>query len=75
MSGVGDIYTVTVSRINEGGNEAPFITLPAQTVTLHPDGSLSIQEGTGGRTYSAGSWNEVTVKRERLEGGGYGHRT
>jgi hypothetical protein len=63
---VGGLYTVTVGRINERLHEDPEFTMVAQSLTLHPDGSLSIQEGTGGRSFGAGTWDTLSVKRGDL---------
>jgi hypothetical protein len=35
-----DQFSVTVSRINEGMGNDPYVTIPAQRVTLGPDGIL-----------------------------------
>jgi hypothetical protein len=39
-----DLFIVTISRINEGLNDPPEITMNAHTVTLKPDGSLWVQD-------------------------------
>src|ERR1700735_4438491 len=38
-----NLYSVTVSRINEGMNQQPFETWEAHTITVSADGSLSVQ--------------------------------
>jgi RES domain-containing protein len=52
------LYSVTVSRINEGMN----FTMTARRVTIDPDGSLSIEGGEGAAHLSAGRWDGVEVK-------------
>ncbi len=57
------LYSVTVSRINEGMNNSPYFNMTAKRVTIDPNGSLSIEGVERGRTLSAGLWDgfEVTV--------------
>jgi hypothetical protein len=64
------LYSVTVSRINEGMNDPPYVNMAAKRVTIDPNGSLSIEAVEGGRTLSAGLWDgfEVKVIPGSLEG-------
>lgn len=58
--------SVTVSRINEGLHETPYITLQARSVTVHPDGTLAIKEAHGERHFVASGWDRFEVKRTRM---------
>ena len=59
----GDPFRVTVSRINEGLHDEPYITFEAHTVVVSPDGRLSITSEKG-RIFSAGSWDGFELKRK-----------
>jgi hypothetical protein len=63
MTDKADLYSVTVSRINEGINQSPFETWTAHTISVTPDGSLSISGVSSGRSLSAGLWDGFEVKR------------
>jgi hypothetical protein len=58
-----DLYSVTVSRINEGMNQPPYETWTAHTITVTPNGSLSIEGAKNGHTLTAGLWDGFEVKR------------
>ena len=57
-----DQFTVTVSRINESANQAPYETLSGHTLKISPDGTLSIEGQNGGRSFSGGLWDSFEVK-------------
>jgi hypothetical protein len=58
-----DYLQVTVGRINEGWHQDPEVTQTAYSVQIRPDGSLVIESALGGRSFSAGAWDSVEVKR------------
>jgi hypothetical protein len=55
--------SITVSRINEGPRDEPYVTFEAHTVTVDSAGNLSITTESGGRSYTAGLWDGFEVKR------------
>jgi hypothetical protein len=57
-----DQFSVTVSRTNDG-NTPRSVTIPAQRVTLGPDGILVIQGWDNSRSFSSGLWDGFEVKR------------
>jgi hypothetical protein len=58
-----DQFSVTVSPINEGMGHDPYVTIPAQRVTLGPDGILVIQGWYNSRSFSFALWDGFEVKR------------
>jgi hypothetical protein len=59
-----NLYSVTVSRINNEGTHQPRSeTLRAHTITLYPDGTLSIESEVGGLTLSGNLWDVFEIKR------------
>ncbi len=58
-----DLFSVTVSRINEGPRDEPYLTMNAHTVELKPDGTFWIKGEKNGRGFSAGLWDGFEVKR------------
>lgn len=65
-----DLYLVKIGRINEGTNDPPSETRRAHTISISPNGDLSIQGEKSGRMLSPGMWDEIVVKRlQDLPGG------
>jgi len=58
-----DLFSVTVSRTNEGMRDDPYVTISAQRVTLGPDGILVIQGWDNSRSFSSALWDGFEVKR------------
>lgn len=61
--GDSDQYSVTASRIHEGMNDAPYVTMTAKRVTMDLSGSLSIEGEGYGRSFSGGTWDGFEVRR------------
>jgi hypothetical protein len=60
-------FTVTISRINEGLNQAPYITMEGHTLSLSPDGTLSISgDNSRGLNTAAGLYDGFEVKRLKV---------
>ena len=58
-----DQFSVTVRRTNEGMSHDPYVTIPAQRVTLGPDEILVIQGRDNSRSFSSALWDGFEVKR------------
>jgi hypothetical protein len=60
-------FTVTVSRVGESANKEPYETVLGHTLTLSPDGSLSIS-GDGGQGFgiTAVGYDGFEFKRLRV---------
>jgi hypothetical protein len=56
MSEIIDLFSVTVSRINE------YETVSARSLTVSADGMLSIQGDNHTRLFPAGLWDGFEVK-------------
>ncbi len=52
---VANHFRVTVSRINESANKDPYMTMEGLSLTVRPDGGLSIESDVGGHSFSAGT--------------------
>jgi hypothetical protein len=59
-------YSVTVHRIAEGPRDDPEFVTMAVAITLHPNGNLEVKGHSGTRTFSAGLWNGIEVRRVRM---------
>ena len=58
-----DFFQVIVSRINESANKAPYITVSGYSLIIRPDGGLSIEGESGGRSFGSGTWDDFEFKR------------
>ena len=58
-----DQFSVTISRINDGPRDSPYETVSAHRITLDPDGTLVVYGEIRGRTFSAGVWNSIEIRR------------
>ena len=56
-------YRVTVSRVNEGMNDAPYVTMTANRIILDADGRLAIEGEGGGHSFSSNLWDGVEIER------------
>ena len=56
-------FTVTVKRVAESTDIDPHFTMPAHSLTLSPDGHLSIEGQYQSRAFSRGAWDTFEVKR------------
>ena len=56
-----DRFTVTISSLNNGLND-DHQSMSGHTLTVSPDGSLSIQSEKGPRTLAAGEWDDLELK-------------
>ncbi|MCA1503817.1 hypothetical protein [Bradyrhizobium sp. NBAIM02] len=67
MSEQKNWFTVTISKINEGLNQDPYETFEGHTLSLGPDGTLSIS-GDGSRSFSTNArlYDGFEVKRLRV---------
>jgi hypothetical protein len=65
MSG-SNWFEVTFWRVNESAHKAPSETHKASSLTLAPDGQLSIQWEGGSQTLTAGTYDSFEVKRFRM---------
>jgi hypothetical protein len=64
MSNV-DKYQVTINRINQGRDQAPYETWRARTLTITAEGELSIQSEGGEYKLSSGLWDGFEVRMLR----------
>jgi hypothetical protein len=55
-------FTVTVRRVPESPDVDPRLTMPAHSLTVSPDGHLSIEGQYQGRAFSRGAWEGFEVK-------------
>jgi hypothetical protein len=56
-------FTITVRRVPERLDHDPPFTMPAHSLTVTPDGHLSIDGQYQSRAFSAGAWDGFEVKR------------
>ena len=59
----GQHFTVTVRRTFDRTDADRTFTMSAHTLTLTPDGHLSIEGQYQSRAFSAGAWDAFEVKR------------
>jgi hypothetical protein len=59
-------FEVTVSRINESANKAPYETFSGHTLKIGPDGSLTVTWEGGSHGFSAGTYDSFEFKRLRV---------
>jgi hypothetical protein len=57
-----DIFTVTVSRTGEGLHQSPYETRTGHTLTIKPDGSLSIQGANNAGWGLSGGWDSLELQ-------------
>ena len=57
-----DHFTVTLRRVAESLDVDPHFTMPAHSLTLSPDGHLSIEGQYQSRSFSPGAWDSFEVK-------------
>ena len=58
---VNDHFTVTISSLNNGLNDDRQ-SLSGHTLTVTPDGRLSIDSEKGGHIFARGEWDDVELK-------------
>jgi hypothetical protein len=56
-----DHFTVTISSLNNGLND-DRVSLSGRSLTVSPDGRLSIDGEKGRQTFAAGEWDDVELK-------------
>jgi hypothetical protein len=59
------LFSVTVSRINEGLRDSPEVTIEARSLRLTPEGDLYVERDGGSRMFGGGLWESFEVKRVR----------
>jgi hypothetical protein len=59
--GKPDLFSVTISRINESANVDPYHTMNAYSVTEAPDGSLIIEGNHEDRVFGKGLWDNYEI--------------
>jgi hypothetical protein len=59
------VFSVTVSRINEGLRDSPEVTVQATSLRLTPAGDLYIEGDGNSRMFGATLWESFEVKRVR----------
>ena len=62
-------FTVTVQRAFDRTDTDATFTMAAHTLTLTPDGHLSIEGQYQSRAFSSGAWDRFEVKRLAGTGG------
>jgi hypothetical protein len=55
--------TITVRRVVERTDTNPTLTMPAHSLTVSPEGHLSINGQFQSRSFSPGTWEAFEVKR------------
>jgi hypothetical protein len=56
-------FTITVSRINESANKAPYETMAAESVVMSEDGTLTIKGDGRSHSFTSGTYDGFEVKR------------
>jgi hypothetical protein len=56
-----DNFTVSISSLNTGLNDDRQ-SLSGHTLTVTPDGRLSIESEKGRHTFASGEWDDLEVK-------------
>jgi hypothetical protein len=56
-----DHFTVTISSLNNGLND-DRVSLSGRSLTVSPDGRLSIDSEKGRQTFAPGEWDDVELK-------------
>jgi hypothetical protein len=56
-----DNFTVTISSLNKGINDDPLST-SGHTLTITPDGRLTIESQNGHHILEAGQWDDLELK-------------
>ena len=56
-----DSFTVSISSLNNGLNDDRQ-SLTGRTLTITPDGRLSIDSEKGRRSFGPGEWDDLEVK-------------
>jgi hypothetical protein len=56
-----DHFTVTISSLNNGLND-DRLSLSGHSLTVRPDGRLSIDSEKGRRMFAPGEWDDVELK-------------
>lgn len=56
-----DYFTVSISSLNNGLNDDRQ-SLSGHTLTVAPDGRLSIESEKGRQTFAPGEWDDVELK-------------
>jgi hypothetical protein len=56
-----DCFTVTISSLNNGLNDDRQ-SLSGRTLTVSPDGRLSIESEKGLHTFAQGEWDDLELK-------------
>jgi hypothetical protein len=69
--GKPDLFSVTVSRVNESIYTPPDHTMNAYRVRAEADGSLVIEGNHEDRVFSAGLWDSFRVSRLSVLPGGF----
>ena len=60
------LFSVVVSRINEGPRDEPEVTIQARALRLTPEGDLYIEEDdVRNRMFGATTWDSLTLTRIR----------
>ena len=56
-------FIVTLRRVVDRTDVDPNFTMPAQSLTVSPEGQLNIHGQYQSRSFSSGAWEEFEVKR------------
>ena len=59
--GKPDLFSVTISRINESANVDPYHPMSAYSVTEAPDGRLVIEGNNEDRIFGKGLWASYEI--------------
>jgi hypothetical protein len=57
-----DRFEVTVTSVNEGVRDPPYLTVTGYGLIIAPDGSLSIMGVGGSQSMAAATWDRFEVK-------------
>ena len=58
-----DRFEVTVTSVNEGVRDPPYLTVTGYGLIIAPDGSLSIMGISGSQSMAAATWDRFEVKK------------
>ena len=58
-----DRFEVTVTSVNEGVRDPPYLTVTGYALIIAPDGSLSITGVGGSQSMAAATWDRLEVKK------------
>ena len=58
-----DRFEVTVTSVNEGVRDPPYLTVTGYGLIIAPDGSLSITGVGGSQSMAAATWDRLEINK------------